>query len=366
MKKTLTINLANTVYNIDDDAYQILQNYFEGLRVHFKNEKDVDEILTDIEARISELFNERLRYGMQVITQKEVQEIISIMGNPNEIETQSEEPSSEKEPQPVNTEAQDNEPQAQKIKKRLYRDKENGYIGGVCAGMSVYFNIDIVYIRLAMVILFLLKIGFPVYVILWIVIPKAKTTAQKLEMRGDEPTIENIKNFVKENVERATEKAEKEFNSDRTKSFFQQIGEGIMRLIQLIAKIVTAFIGGVFGCLGLAIILLIIGILMFSMPFIFSGVNSSYFPFWTNIYIEGINMGNLAMYPQFVTGLLIFIGIPLGAIAYAIFQKLFNWKKTSMTAGWILVIIWLISFAVTSYYGFHYANEIFMLNSATL
>jgi phage shock protein PspC (stress-responsive transcriptional regulator) len=366
MKKTLSINLANTVYNIDEDAYQILQDYFEGLRIHFKNEKDSDEIMTDIEARFSELFNERLRYGMQVITQKEVMEIIAIMGNPNEIETQSEESTetNEDKKEPSET-AAEGDNGSQKIQKRLYRDIETGYIGGVAAGISQYLNVDIAIIRLILVLLIILGFGtiIPIYIVCWIIIPEAKTSAQKLEMRGEAPTIENIKNFVKENVERVAEKTEKELKSERTRSFFHQVGEAIMKIIQVLAKIATALIGGFFGCLGFMILMLLVGVLAFSIPFIFSGISSPFMPFGTNIYIEGINMGNVAMYPQFIAALLVFIGIPLGAIAYAIFQKLFNWKKTSTLAGWILVIIWLISFGVTSYYGLHYANEIFMLNT---
>lgn len=369
MKKTLTINLANTVYNIDEDAFQILQGYFEDLRKHFKNEKDSDEILSDIEARFAELFDERLRYGMQVITQKEVQEIISIMGNPNEIETSAEEESANNENSEEQTKAESSETtDPNKRKKRLYRDIENGYIGGVAAGLSQYTNIDIAIIRLILVVLIILGFGtiIPIYIVCWIIMPEAKTSAQKLEMRGEEPTIENIKNFVKENVERIADKTEKELKSERTRNFFQQVGEMLVDIAQGIAKVATALIGGFFGCLGFTILLILVGVLAFSIPFIFSGVSTPFMPFGTNIYIEGINMGNIAMFPQFIAALLVFIGIPLGAIAFAIFQKLFNWKKTSTTAGWVLVVIWLISFGVTTYYGLHYANQIFMLNQSAI
>lgn len=365
MKKTLTINLANTVYNIDEDAYHILQDYFEGLRKHFKNEKDSDEIMADIEARFGELFDERLRYGMQVITQKEVQEIIAIMGNPSEIETPNEEQNSTVN---ENEESSKTEPASEhesgKKRKRLYRDIDNGYIGGVAAGLSQYTNVDIAIVRLIFVLFIVLGFGtiIPIYIVCWIIMPEAKTSAQKLEMRGEEPTIENIKNFVKENVERIADKTEKELKSDRTRNFFQQVGEMLVSLLQAMGKIATALLGGFFGCLGFLILLILVGVLALSIPFIFSGISPQFMPFGTNIYIEGINMGNIAMFPQFIAALLAFIGIPLGAIAYAIFQKLFNWKKTSTTASWILVVIWLISFGVTAYYGIHYANQIFMIN----
>ena len=86
MKKTLTVNLNNTVYHIDEDAYESLQEYLNSLRNHFAEEEGADEILSDIEARIAELFKERLRFGMQIITLREVNEIITIMGHPEDFD----------------------------------------------------------------------------------------------------------------------------------------------------------------------------------------------------------------------------------------------------------------------------------------
>lgn len=364
MKKTLSINLANTVYNIDEDAYQVLQKYFENLKAHFHSEKDADEIMSDIEARFSELFDERIRYGMQVITQKEVDEIISIMGNPSDFETNQTDESTKDE----QDKAPQTEPEPTPRKRKLYRDTTDSYIGGVAKGLSQYVNIDVVIIRLILVLLIIFGVGtiIPIYIVCWIIIPEAKTSAQKLEMRGEEPTIENIKNFVIENVERLADKTEKELKSEKARNFVQSIGEVIVNITRALAKVAMAVIGGLFGCLGFVILLSLVAALAFSIPFLFSGVSTQFMPFGTNLYIEGINMGNMAMLPQLVLSTLVFVGIPLGAIAYAIFQKIFHWKKTSTTAGWILVVIWLISFAVTIYYGVHYANEIFMINSVNV
>jgi Putative stress-responsive transcriptional regulator len=360
MKKTLTINLANTVYHIDEDAYNKLQLYFENLKKHFSNEQDASEILTDIEARFSELFNERLKYGMQVITLKEVDEIIGIMGNPNEFEDATE--SFE-----AKGEYSDENP-VQKKRRRLYRDIENQKIAGVAAGMAAYLNVDVTLIRVILLLLVLIGVGsiIPVYLILWIAIPEARTAAQKLEMRGEEPTIENIKNFVKENVERVAGKAEKEIKAARERNFFQKTGDSLIEIIQAVAKVLMALIGGIFGLLGLIILLMLLASIAFIVPFLITGASSPFFPFGSNIYIEGYNIGNLTMYPQLLVSLLLFIGIPLGAIAYAIFQQIFDWRSTSKSTGWILVVIWLISFTLTMYYGIIYAHEIFVLNSTNL
>lgn len=365
MKKTVTINLAKTVYNIDEDAYIQLQEYFEKLKSHFQHLKDAEEILEDIESRVAELFNERLRYGMQVIGIKDVEEIIGIMGNPTDFE----EASSENEQ--MNTEesfvdSNSNATSNDKKKKRLYRDTETGYIGGVCSGLSQYADIDIVYVRLIFILMLFIKIGFPIYIIGWLIIPRAKTTAQKLEMQGIEPTIDNIKQHIQENLEKLADKTEKELKSERTKNFIQQVGESVVNLIQTAAKVLMALIGGFFGCLGVIILLSLIAALTFSIPFIFSGLGSTVTPFGFNWYIDGLNIGNLAMFPQLVISALLFIGIPLGSIAYAIFQKIFHWRKTPILVDWIVVVIWLISFSITLYYGIHYSNQLFLMNSTPI
>ena len=85
MKKTLTINLGGSVFNIDEDAYQLLDKYLNNLRIHFRKEEGSDEIMNDFELRISELFSERMRLGYQVISIEQVEEVIARMGKPEEL-----------------------------------------------------------------------------------------------------------------------------------------------------------------------------------------------------------------------------------------------------------------------------------------
>ena len=85
MKKTLTVNLGGTVFHIDEDAYQLLDKYLSNLRIHFRKEEGSDEIMDDFEMRISELLNERVRLGYEVITIEQVEEVIKRMGKPEEI-----------------------------------------------------------------------------------------------------------------------------------------------------------------------------------------------------------------------------------------------------------------------------------------
>ena len=143
MKKTVTVNLDKTIFNIDDDAYTVLESYLEALHDHFKKEEGGQEIMNDIESRISELFKERLGFGMQVITLQEVNEVIAIMGQPDEIENPLDSGTA-----PDNNADGDNSGQttdtsnneSHKSTKRLYRDPDNRILGGVASGMGYYFG----------------------------------------------------------------------------------------------------------------------------------------------------------------------------------------------------------------------------------
>ena len=187
MKKTFSVNLGNRVFNIDDDAYMKLKAYLDRIESYFSDEKEREDIINDIELRISELFSERMGLNKQVITLQDVEEVIVIMGDPKEIsgaEEQSHESRgySERRSGP----------------RRMYRDPDDRMIGGVCSGLGAYLGIDPVIVRILFILFLIFGIGFLVYIILWIVVPEAKTTAQKLEMRGDPVNASNIGNFVKD------------------------------------------------------------------------------------------------------------------------------------------------------------------------
>jgi len=187
MKKTFSINLGNQVYYIDDDAFLRLKEYLDRIEGYFSDQKEREEIINDIELRISELFTERLGISKQVVTMKDVEEMITIMGDPREISGKDEEPrpSHERRTGPH----------------RIYRDPDDRMIGGVCSGLGAYLGIDTVITRILFVLFLIFGIGFLVYIILWIVVPEARTTAQKLEMRGDSVNVSNIGNFFKDEFE---------------------------------------------------------------------------------------------------------------------------------------------------------------------
>jgi len=184
MKITISINLGGYSLNIDEDAYAELKMYLKNLEFHFAGEESSSEILSDIETRMAELFRAKITSYKQVINIEDVRQAISVMGSPEDISDNDGTSAREKFSSPGYH--------------RMYRDPDHRVIGGVCSGMGAYWNIDPVIVRVLFIALALAGgLGVMVYLILYIVIPEAKTTAQKIEMKGEPVNIHNIKESVK-------------------------------------------------------------------------------------------------------------------------------------------------------------------------
>ncbi len=184
MKITVSINLGGYSFNIDEDAYAELKRYLKNLELHFAGEESSSEILSDIETRMAELFRTKLTTYKQVINIDDVNQAISVLGTPEDISDNDGPTARDKFSSPGYH--------------RMYRDPDHRIIGGVCSGMGAYWDIDPVIIRIIFAALILAGgVGALIYLILYIVLPEAKTTAQKIEMKGNPVNIHNIKDSVK-------------------------------------------------------------------------------------------------------------------------------------------------------------------------
>lgn len=184
MKITVSINLGGYSFNIDEDAYAELKMYLRNLELHFAGEESSSEILSDIETRMAELFRTKITTYKQVINIEDIRQAVSVLGTPEDISNSDGPTAREKFSSPGYH--------------RMYRDPDSRVIGGVCSGMGAYWNIDPVIVRIIFIALALAGgIGVLVYLILYIVLPEAKTTAQKIEMKGEPVNIHNIKDAVK-------------------------------------------------------------------------------------------------------------------------------------------------------------------------
>ena len=241
MKKTLTINLGGTVYHIDEDAYHLLDNYLANLRIHFHREEGAEEIVHDMELRISELFTDRLNEGKQVITIEDVEEIIARMGKPEDISGEE------------NEETFGPERQKGTAARRLFRNPDNKVLGGVASGLAAYMGWDVTAVRIILLIFaFFVRGMILVYIIAWIIIPTARTAPEKLAMKGIAINVENIGKTVTDGFE----KVNNYVRSDRPRSILQKIGEGIVAVAGFLIKFLLVFIA--ICCAPVLFVLLIV------------------------------------------------------------------------------------------------------------
>ena len=168
MKKTVTANVSGTVFHIEEDAYDQLQRYLSGIRAQLDANAGREEILADVEARIAELFNERLGGKRQVVTIDDVQHVMSVMGKPEDYGDGS-----------GSTDGAASGNASQRGYKRFFRDPDDKWVGGVIGGLAAYIGMDPIWLRIIMIVFILLGKGTPIllYVLLWILVPKAETAA---------------------------------------------------------------------------------------------------------------------------------------------------------------------------------------------
>ncbi len=360
MNKTINVNIGGLFFHMDETAYQYLKGYLDAVAHSLRENKESQkEILDDIESRISELLTERITDKRQVVNKNDIDEIIKIMGKPEDYLVDEELFTSEEVP-----------PRKTNFKK-LFRDLDNKYLGGVCSGLANYISIDVIWVRLIFILLLFsgfsshfgyhfndhttLKIGivFPlifVYILLWILIPPAKTTTEKLQMTGKPVTITNIEEKRKEETyyKSSSNLSENEVNVEQNitsppptrpkKSFLRSLANGIVAIFAFFFKLIGKLIG-IALILGTSIAFIAICIGLFSWgSFEILGVFDEFVKILTTIFI-------LISVPLF--GLLL-LGIKI--ISHK--ATLFN-KPTWMT----LLALWLISLFIIIFFGIDVTSQ---------
>lgn len=303
MKKTFNINLAGMIFHIDDDAFARLESYLRTLRQQFQQTSGGDEIMNDVETRMAELFRERTSESKQVINSKDVDEVIAIMGKPED----------------YLGEEQANAYTYQETysgSKKIHRDVDNRMIGGVASGLAAYFNIDSLWMRLLFLVALFAGFGFLLYVILWIVVPAARTTTEKLQMRGKPVTLSNIENFVKEESAAVGESMSKFGNKARNYSGGGQnviaaFFTGIFDILKLIIKFIFKAIGFFFLAIGIIVLISLAASLF--IGFEIDGYHYNFHQFGEMIQIFSSNSG---IYNGLMVGSSLLVLGPLLLILY--------------------------------------------------
>jgi phage shock protein PspC (stress-responsive transcriptional regulator) len=314
MKRTFTINLNSTVYHIDNDAYELLKQYLHDVEERLSPEER-KEVMTDIESRIAELFSEKLQKGKGVINIDDVEEIIKILGKPNQYEDEdyssTEEPSSK---------------QKSKRRRKYYRDRDNAALGGVASGLAIYLGWEVVPIRLILVLLLFLGWGtlIPIYLVIWLLVPEAKTIAQKLEMQGEEVTAERIKEEV-QNVKSYVE-------SEQFKESATSIGQKLGKIFMFLIKIAFGFIAVIMAFVGfilLGTLMLVLSVMVFEPTMIMG-----FLPEWGLISPQRTGL--------MILSLLLVIGIPIFMLIYWAVRTIRNKQGKSGALPWVMLVLWFV------------------------
>ena len=342
MNKTVNINLAGIFFHIDEDAYARLQHYLEAIKRSLTNTSGQEEIIHDIEARIAELFSEKIKNEKQVIGLREVDEVISVMGQPEDYV--------------LDDEIFEDEPVYRKTRgKKLFRDTENSYIGGVSSGLAHYTGINALWIRILWILLTVFSTGafILIYIALWIFVPEAKTTADKLAMRGEPVTISNIERKIREGFDDVSGKM-KDINYEKygykarsgANSAATAVGDVVKFILNLFVKLIGIFLLLIAGAtlIGLFIGLFSIGT--------FGIIEAP----WTD-YVEIVGPGADSIW---IISLLAFfaVGIPfffLFILGLKILVK--NLRSIGRTAKLVLLGLWIISVLGLIFFGIQQATE---------
>jgi phage shock protein PspC (stress-responsive transcriptional regulator) len=345
MNKTVTINISGIIFHIEELAYDKLSKYLGTIKGVFSKTDGGNEIMADIEARIAEMLQSKTNAVKQVVLMADVDSVIDTMGRPEQFVDAADQSSAEEE------ETNSTSPN-EKIKRRMFRDPDHKAVGGVCSGIAAYFDIDIIWIRLAMFLLvFFGGVSLWVYLIMWIVIPEAKTTADKLSMRGEKVDINNISRSVKEEAEQFKKRAEKYGNDIKnnsegfrndSKNFFDKLGDFLREFFFLFGRVFGRVIGLVLLIFGVFFMFsLIAGIFGFSV----AGTNAE-FNDWVNLIFLERNHYTLGMF-----GMILFFGIPILGIIYGGVKLLFKIKYRNRWMNLSLGLVWLIGLSIMIYIG---------------
>ena len=428
MKQVININFHGQIVPIEVSAFDLLKLYTASLTNYFKNEEGKEEIINDIESRIAELFQERLKKGVTCITDDDVNAIIKSMGRPEEFEGEETNSFAQSSSTSEASHSQEAMPNSSDHK-RLYRDENDKILGGVCTGLANYFGTDVLIIRIIFVVLTIsfgvglipylilwialpssatkiiggmrkrlfrdpedkkiggvcsgignyfginpwiprvlfllpflsvvfngnfwglgdfghfLRVGFSpgalfIYIILWLVIPEAGNTAEKLEMKGEKVDLNSIKNSVVEEMKGVQQRAEKlgqearAFAETKRKTMGAEMGSAVKRsgrsLGDIIVFIVKAFAYFIIGCFGFAFVMAL---------FAFAIVSFGFFPSKDFLLTEGWQ--NILAYGT----LIFFIAVPVIGIITWIIRRLAKIRSNRKIVRFTFISLWVIGWA---------------------
>lgn len=343
MNKLIQVNIGGLVFQIDEGAYHKLDKYLSSIRNRYAQEEGGEDILHDIEARIAELFIERTGTNGAVMM-ADVDHVIEQMGRPDDFETADE---------PISAEGP-----GRKRSRRFFRDGEHRQLGGVCAGFGAYFDIDPLWIRLLFVAAFFFGgSGILLYIVLWVIMPEAKTSSEKLEMRGERVNVSNIERTVKGGAREIRTKANEigdemkqvfsEENMRRTSNsvgeFLENIVETIKPVVHFIFKIFVFLI--VLACLASLVAIAVVFLTDVGEP-------AAHIDFLTSHFFETLRQGQILIF-----GGIALAAIPLLSLLVRGVKFLLNVRLNFKAFDWTMLVLWLVCLTGVTVVGIQLAQD---------
>lgn len=358
MNKTININLGGYFFHIDERAYQKLRRYLDAIaRSLSEDPQGKNEIIADIEARISELLSEKITDARQVVNEQDISDIIKIMGEPEDY-ADGEEAYSEKSNYQYTRRSSNS--------KKLFRDGDDKFIGGVAAGVAHYFDVDVIWIRLAFILTGVFSgFGLLLYIILWVLLPEAKTTAEKLQMEGEAVNINNIEKKIREEIENVKDTIKKgaenvsESISNAEKKYKPKAKSGFQDFLDTLGSIITTFFKIIGKFIGVLIIIVSASVLISFVLAIFS-IGSFEILGFSDEFTDLPPFMDESILPEWLLAIcvLILAGFPF-LILFVLGLRILssNVKQFSKTTSMTLLGIWIVALLMVVFTGIEYGTS---------
>lgn len=327
MDKTIKINLAGTLFTIDEDAYKILRDYLQAIDIRFRNIKGGNETIEDIEARIAEIFNSQ-KGTAGIVSRDNVESMISIIGKPEDFDT---------------PEIKEEFEESAYRRKRLYRNPDDTVIAGVCGGIGAYLNTDPVLLRILFVIFSaFFAFGFFLYLILWVAIPSASTDVHRREMYGSD----YAKVMAQKRNEGYAHRSAPSYNkgyyqTSRIGNAINEVFRAIGRVFFLLLRIFLVIVGSVILLTAFMIFLTFVLVFIFKIPGAFStdalDFNIAYLPDFLHYLVSP------ALYPWIIILAAIVLVLPILGLIYWGVRMIFWFKANDGMLSLIMIIVWALS-----------------------
>ncbi len=357
MNKTININLGGYFFHIDENAYQKLRRYLDAIAKSLSDDpQGKNEIIADIEMRISELLSEKITDARQVVNEQDISDIIKIMGEPEDYAETEE----------AYSETGSSYQRKQSSSKKLYRDGDDKFIGGVAAGIAHYFDVDVIWIRLAFILFFIGGgFSFLLYIILWILLPEAKTTAEKLQMEGEPVNIDNIEKKIRKEISSMTETIKDGANevtqkvNDGFKKNTKKARSGFQEFLDTLGSIIVTFFKVIGKFIGVILIIVSASVLISFILGIFSIGSFEILGIEDEI-LQMPPFLNESMLPKWLLALCVFVlaGFPF-LILFVLGLRILssNVRQFSKTTSLTLFGIWLVALLMVIFTGIEHGTS---------